>query len=48
LFRAASGRSDEYDPYWDIAAAVGGVDEEVDEAPSPADERFLSAAVARL
>ena len=44
LFRAASGRSDEYDPYWDIAAAIGGLDE----APSPADERFLTAAVARL
>jgi aminoglycoside phosphotransferase (APT) family kinase protein len=48
LFRAASGRTDEYDPYWDIAAAVGGLDEDVDEAPGPADERFLSAAVARL
>ena len=48
LFRAESGRSDEYDPYWDISAAVGGLDEDVDERPSPADERFLSAAVARL
>jgi aminoglycoside phosphotransferase (APT) family kinase protein len=48
LFRAASGRSDDYDPYWDIAAAIGGLDEDVDEAPSPADERFLHAAVARL
>jgi aminoglycoside phosphotransferase (APT) family kinase protein len=48
LYRAASGRGDEYDPYWDIAAAVGGLDEDVDEALSPADESFLTAAVARL
>jgi aminoglycoside phosphotransferase (APT) family kinase protein len=48
LYRAASGRDDDYDPYWDIAAAIGGLDEDADEAPSPADESFLAAAVARL
>jgi aminoglycoside phosphotransferase (APT) family kinase protein len=48
LYRAAAGRGGDYDPYWDIAAAVGGLDEDVDQAPSPADERFLAAAVARL
>jgi len=45
---AVSGRTDEYHPYWDIAALIGGLDEDADQAPSPADERFLAAAVARL
>ena len=48
LYRAASGRRERYNPYWDIVAAIGGLDEDVDEAPSPADEHFLAAAVARL
>jgi aminoglycoside phosphotransferase (APT) family kinase protein len=48
LYRAAAGRGDDYHPYWDIAAAVGGLDEDIDETPGPADERFLAAAVARL
>jgi aminoglycoside phosphotransferase (APT) family kinase protein len=48
LYRAASGRTDEYHPYWDISAAIGGLDEDADGQPSPADERFLAAAVARL
>ncbi len=48
LYRAVSGRTDDYHPYWDISAAIGGLDEDVDGEPSPADERFLVAAVARL
>jgi aminoglycoside phosphotransferase (APT) family kinase protein len=48
LYRAVSGRTDDYHPYWDISAAIGGLDEDVDEQPSPADEQFLAAAVARL
>ena len=48
LYRAVSGRTDDYDSYWDISAAIGGLDEDVDDEPSPADERFLAAAVARL
>ena len=48
LYRAVSGRTDDYDPYWDISAAIGGLDEDVDDEPSPADDRFLAAAVARL
>jgi aminoglycoside phosphotransferase (APT) family kinase protein len=48
LYRAVSGRTDEYDPYWDISAAIGGLDEDADAQPSPADEQFLVAAVARL
>jgi aminoglycoside phosphotransferase (APT) family kinase protein len=48
LYRALAGPADDYDPYWDISAAIGGLDEDVDEAPSPADEAFLAAAVARL
>jgi aminoglycoside phosphotransferase (APT) family kinase protein len=48
MYRAAAGRSDEYDPYWDISAAIGGLDEDADTQPSPADEQFLAAAVARL
>jgi aminoglycoside phosphotransferase (APT) family kinase protein len=37
-----------YHPYWDIVAAIGGMDESVDEAPNPRDERFLANAVAQL
>jgi aminoglycoside phosphotransferase (APT) family kinase protein len=48
LYRAVSGRTDEYDPYWDISAAIGGLDEAADTQPSPADEQFLAGAVARL
>jgi len=48
LYRAASGRSDEYHPYWDIAAAIGGLDESCDAQPSLSDEEFLAAAVSRL
>jgi aminoglycoside phosphotransferase (APT) family kinase protein len=48
LYRTASGRTDDYHPYWDISAAIGGLDEDADAAPSPADERFLNAAVRRL
>jgi aminoglycoside phosphotransferase (APT) family kinase protein len=48
LYRALSGRTDEYHPYWDISAAIGGLDEDADTQPSPADEEFLAAAVARL
>jgi hypothetical protein len=43
-----SGRSDDYHPYWDISAAIGGLDEDADDQPSPADEQFLAAAIARL
>jgi aminoglycoside phosphotransferase (APT) family kinase protein len=48
LYREVSGRTDDYHPYWDISAAIGGLDEDADAQPSPADERFLAAAVARL
>jgi aminoglycoside phosphotransferase (APT) family kinase protein len=48
LYRAASGRDGEYHPYWDISAAIGGLDQDADAAPSPADEKFLNAAVCRL
>jgi aminoglycoside phosphotransferase (APT) family kinase protein len=48
LYRAASGRTDEYHPYWDISAAIGGLDEDADDQPSRADEQFLLAAVAQL
>jgi aminoglycoside phosphotransferase (APT) family kinase protein len=44
LYRALTGR-DEYHPYWDVVAAIGGVDiEDVDRRT----EEFLAAAVARL
>lgn len=48
LYRAVSGRTDDYHPYWDISAAIGGLDEDADAEPSPEDELFLAAAVARL
>jgi aminoglycoside phosphotransferase (APT) family kinase protein len=47
-YRAASGRTDDYHPYWDIAAALGGLDEDIDAMPSLADENFLVEAVRRL
>jgi aminoglycoside phosphotransferase (APT) family kinase protein len=47
-YRVAAGRHDDYHPYWDIAAAIGGLDESADDEPSPGDEDFLAAAVARL
>jgi aminoglycoside phosphotransferase (APT) family kinase protein len=47
-YRVAAGRDGEYHPYWDVSAAIGGLDEDADETPSPADEAFLAAAVARL
>jgi aminoglycoside phosphotransferase (APT) family kinase protein len=48
LYRAACGRSDDYHPYWDIVAAIGGLDESCDTERSPSDERFLAEAVSRL
>jgi aminoglycoside phosphotransferase (APT) family kinase protein len=48
LYRVAAGRDDDYHPYWDISAAIGGLDEDADGRPSPADEHFLAAAVSRL
>jgi aminoglycoside phosphotransferase (APT) family kinase protein len=48
LYRAVSGSPEDYHPYWDISAAIGGLDEDADDQPSPADEQFLAAAVARL
>jgi aminoglycoside phosphotransferase (APT) family kinase protein len=47
LYRSVAGR-DRYHPYWDIAAAIGGLDESNDERPDPATERFLALAVAAL
>ena len=37
-----------YHPYWDIVAAIGGMDESLDDEPNPSDERFLARAVAQL
>jgi aminoglycoside phosphotransferase (APT) family kinase protein len=48
LYRAACGRTDDYHPYWDIVAAIGGLDESCDTQPSAGDERFLAEAVCRL
>ncbi|HEY2603784.1 MAG TPA: aminoglycoside phosphotransferase family protein [Thermoleophilaceae bacterium] len=48
LYRTVAGRTDDYHPYWDISAAIGGLDESGDDAPSPADEEFLARAVYRL
>jgi aminoglycoside phosphotransferase (APT) family kinase protein len=47
-YRAVSGRRDAYHPYWDISAAIGGLDESCDTEPSPGDERFLADAVSKL
>jgi aminoglycoside phosphotransferase (APT) family kinase protein len=48
LYREASGRQDEYHPYWDVSAAIGGLDEDADNAPSQADEQFLQSAISNL
>jgi hypothetical protein len=47
-YRAAWGRSGDYHPYWDIAAVLGGLDEDIDAMPSAADENFLVEVVRRL
>jgi aminoglycoside phosphotransferase (APT) family kinase protein len=47
LYEELTGRR-EYHPYWDIVAAIGGMDESVDDEPNASDERFLARAVARL
>lgn len=43
LYLAASGRDDEYHPYWDVAAALGGLRE--DDPWAPDAERFLAHAL---
>jgi hypothetical protein len=48
VYRAVCGRSDAYHPYWDISAAIGGLDESCDAEPSPGDERVLAEAVSKL
>jgi aminoglycoside phosphotransferase (APT) family kinase protein len=48
LYRQVSGRQDPYHPYWDISAAIGGLDEDADDAPSPEDEQFLQSAISNL
>jgi len=48
LYREVSGRQDPYHPYWDISAAIGGLDTDADTAPSPADEQFLQSAISNL
>lgn len=47
LYKDLTGRR-EYHPYWDIVAAIGGMDESLDDEPNPSDERFLARAVAQL
>jgi aminoglycoside phosphotransferase (APT) family kinase protein len=37
----------EYDPYWDVVAALGGYDDVALEAKTPREEEFLARAVAR-
>jgi aminoglycoside phosphotransferase (APT) family kinase protein len=48
LYRVTAGRDDAYHPYWDISAAIGGLDESYDQEPSPEDESFVASALARL
>ncbi len=48
IYRAVSGRTDDYHPYWDISAAIGGLDEDADGAAEPGGRAFPRAAVARL
>jgi hypothetical protein len=48
LYREVSGRQDPYHSYWDISAAIGGLDTDADTAPSPADEQFLQSAICNL
>ena len=43
LYLAASGHDDEYHPYWDVAAALGGLRE--DDPWAPDAERFLAHAL---
>ena len=47
LYEELTGRR-EYHPYWDIVAAIGGMDESLDDDPNPSDECFLARAVAQL
>jgi aminoglycoside phosphotransferase (APT) family kinase protein len=47
LYRAATARDDDYSPYWDVAAALGGFDE-ASGGLDLGDERFLAAALSRL
>jgi aminoglycoside phosphotransferase (APT) family kinase protein len=47
LYRALSGRDDDYSPYWDAVAALGGSDE-AGVSLDLDDERFLAAALSRL
>jgi aminoglycoside phosphotransferase (APT) family kinase protein len=47
IYQTISGRAD-YHPYWDIVAAIGGLDESADERPAPREEHFLANAVALL
>ncbi|MBV9281762.1 MAG: phosphotransferase [Chloroflexi bacterium] len=47
IYEELTGRRG-YHPYWDIVAAVGGMDESWDEEPNPAREGFIARAVARL
>ena len=35
LYRSVSGRTDEYHAYWDISAAIGGLDEDADAPAQP-------------
>ena len=48
LYREVSGRDDDYHPFWDAEGPIGGLDESSDDAPEPAKERFLEAAISRL
>ena len=47
LYRAVSARDDEYSPYWDAVASLGGFDEASGSLHLNA-ERFLAAALSRL
>jgi aminoglycoside phosphotransferase (APT) family kinase protein len=47
LYQAVAGR-DGYHLYWDVAAAIGGLDPGDDTRPAPRREAFLAAAVAAL
>jgi hypothetical protein len=47
LYEDLTGRR-EYHPYWDIVAAMGGMDESLDDEPNLHDERLLAKAVAQL
>lgn len=48
LYQSLTGRRS-YHPYWDIVAAVGGLDESRDDGPkAPQEERFLANAISAL